>query len=96
MILHPQCAHVGAIAWMAHSKQSNVRLSPPLMISNALSYSLPQTSHFAIVHPFSYLSFRKGINEGMNLLLPLQYRDDPSMWIELIYSRWTGRPYAYN
>jgi hypothetical protein len=29
MTLQPQCAQVGAIAWMAHSKLSNARRSFP-------------------------------------------------------------------
>jgi len=32
----PQCSQVGAIAWMAHSKLSNVRLSAPRTISKRL------------------------------------------------------------
>jgi hypothetical protein len=39
MTLHPQCAHVGAIAWIAHSKLSNVRpvASPGTRTVKALS-----------------------------------------------------------
>src|SRR5882724_4022817 len=43
-----QCAQTGASAWMAHSKLSKVWCSPPTTTSNALSYSLSQTSHVAI------------------------------------------------
>jgi hypothetical protein len=47
--LQPQCSHTGAIAWIAHSNESNVCIFPALVTVNALSYSFPQTSHFAIV-----------------------------------------------
>src|SRR5215207_7016359 len=48
MILQPQCSQLGASACTAHSKLSKVCESPPGMVtSNALSYSLPQTSHRA-------------------------------------------------
>jgi hypothetical protein len=43
-----QCTQTGANAWMAHSKLSKVWCSPPTTTSNALSYSLSQTSHVAI------------------------------------------------
>src|SRR5919108_5676189 len=48
MILQLQWSQVGAIAWMAHSKLSNTCVSPVLVISIVLSYSLPQTSHWAM------------------------------------------------
>src|SRR5215211_3439781 len=48
MILQPQWAQVGAMAWIAHSKLSNTWVSPALVISIVLSYSLPQTSHWAM------------------------------------------------
>src|SRR5919108_5177345 len=48
MILQPQWAQVGAMAWIAHSKLSNTWVSPALVISIVLSYSLPQTSHSAM------------------------------------------------
>src|SRR5579864_2262778 len=48
MILQWQCSQDGAIAWIAHSKLSNVCRAPAAMTSKVLSYSLPQTSHFAI------------------------------------------------
>src|SRR5688572_31290396 len=44
----PQCPHVGARAWIAHSKESNVCVSPALVTWNALSYSFPQTSQTAM------------------------------------------------
>jgi hypothetical protein len=40
---------VGASAWIAHSKLSNVWLLPASTTWNDLSYSLPQTSHLAMV-----------------------------------------------
>jgi len=36
-ILQPQCAQVGAREWMAHSKESKVRVSPLMVIVKALS-----------------------------------------------------------
>jgi hypothetical protein len=36
-IVHPQCSHVGASAWIAHSKLSNTWLWPPMVTMNALS-----------------------------------------------------------
>src|ERR687885_1054212 len=52
----PQCAQVGASAWIAHSKESNTRCSPPAMLtSSILSYSLPQTSQVAIGPPLVFL-----------------------------------------
>src|SRR6266700_4389349 len=50
MTLHLQCSQIGAMAWIAHSKLSNVCRAPAVINSKALSYSLPQTSHFAIPH----------------------------------------------
>src|SRR5438034_11812728 len=47
--LHPQCSQIGAILWMAHSKPSKVWCTPAATTSKALSYSLPQTSHRAMV-----------------------------------------------
>ena len=35
--LQPQCAHVGASLWIAHSKLSNVWRRPPAVTSKALS-----------------------------------------------------------
>jgi hypothetical protein len=52
MMRTPQWAHVGAMAWIAHSKESNVRVDPSRVTSIALSYSLPHTSHRAIAAPF--------------------------------------------
>jgi hypothetical protein len=46
--LHLQCSHIGAIAWIAHSKLSKVCRVPAAISSKLLSYSLPQTSHVAI------------------------------------------------
>ena len=37
MMAQPQWAQRGAIAWIAHSKESNVWLSPPTVISIARS-----------------------------------------------------------
>src|SRR5215210_3977834 len=52
MTLTPQYSQVGASAWIAHSKLSNTcGWSPGLSTRNALSYSLPQTSHLAIMTP---------------------------------------------
>src|SRR5687768_13002525 len=49
MIWHPQCAHLGARAWMAHSKLSKTCVSPlARRTSKHLSYSFPQTSHVGI------------------------------------------------
>src|SRR5688500_14320610 len=46
----PQCAQVGASAWVAHSKLSKMRAGPPpTEIERGLSYSLPQTSHRAMI-----------------------------------------------
>ena len=50
MTLHLQCSQVGAIAWIAHSRLSKVCRDPSAINSKALSYSLPQTSHFVIGH----------------------------------------------
>ena len=50
--LHLQCSQIGAIAWIAHSKLSKVWCAPAAISSKLLSYSLPQTSHVAICHPF--------------------------------------------
>src|SRR5699024_3369051 len=47
-IVQLQCAHLGAIAWAAHSKLSKVPLSCPRVRVNVLSYSLPQVSHTAM------------------------------------------------
>jgi hypothetical protein len=41
----PQCLQIGAIRWIAHSKLSKTRRLPAATTSNALSYSLPHTSH---------------------------------------------------
>jgi hypothetical protein len=46
---HPQCSHVGAIAWIAHSNESNVPFRSGIAIVMVFRYSLPQTSHRAIV-----------------------------------------------
>src|SRR5439155_14239712 len=51
MIAQPQWAQVGARAWIAHSKLSNTCDRPAMTTSNALSYSFPQTSHWAIPLP---------------------------------------------
>jgi hypothetical protein len=37
MIWHPQCAHFGASAWMAHSNESNVWDLPVIVTVNDLS-----------------------------------------------------------
>src|SRR6266550_3203842 len=37
MTLHRQWAHMGASAWIAHSKLSKIRVVPPVMIWKALS-----------------------------------------------------------
>src|ERR671925_140039 len=42
-----QWAHVGARAWMAHSKLSNVCEAPRIVTWKALSYSFPHTSQGA-------------------------------------------------
>jgi hypothetical protein len=34
---HPQCAQTGAMAWMAHSKESKVIVFPSLVIRMGLS-----------------------------------------------------------
>jgi hypothetical protein len=44
MIPQPQCVHVGANLWIAHSKLSNVCRVPPIVTSNDFAYSFPQTS----------------------------------------------------
>src|SRR5205823_14623769 len=46
--LQPQCAQAGASAWMAHSKESKVWVSPSIVTLKTLSYSLPHTSHFSM------------------------------------------------
>src|SRR5918997_1771707 len=49
MTLTPQYSQLGARAWTAHSKLSKVCESPPGIVTwKALSYSFPQTSHWAI------------------------------------------------
>jgi hypothetical protein len=49
MTLTLQYSQDGASAWIAHSKLSKLCESPPdILTSKALSYSLPQTSHWAI------------------------------------------------
>jgi hypothetical protein len=47
----PQCAQLGASAWIAHSKLSNVCLPWPMVISIVLSQSLPHTSQIPIATP---------------------------------------------
>src|SRR5438067_1983221 len=47
MTRHLQWAHVGARAWMAHSKLSNVCEAPRIVTWKALSYSFPHTSQRA-------------------------------------------------
>jgi hypothetical protein len=37
MIRHPQCAHFGASAWMAHSNESKVCVLPAIVTVNDLS-----------------------------------------------------------
>jgi len=49
MIRQRQCAHVGARTWIAHSKLSKTWFLPAWLIVNALSYSLPQSSHLCMV-----------------------------------------------
>jgi hypothetical protein len=49
MILQWQCAQLGARAWIAHSNESNVPEPFAACTVKALSYSLPQTSHLAMV-----------------------------------------------
>jgi hypothetical protein len=44
MIGHLQCRQRGASVWIAHSKESNVWVVPPIEISNDLSYVFPQHS----------------------------------------------------
>src|SRR5687767_6596502 len=51
MILQPQCAQVGATAWIAHSKLSKVSVEPAIVTSKLLSYSFPQTSHRPMFEP---------------------------------------------
>jgi hypothetical protein len=47
--LTPQYSQDGASAWIAHSKLSKVRVPwPGMLIWKALSYSFPQTSHWAM------------------------------------------------
>src|SRR5581483_920119 len=48
IILQPQWAQVGAKAWIAHSKESKVCVSPSRVTVNALSYSLPHRLHVAM------------------------------------------------
>jgi hypothetical protein len=57
-----QRAQTGASAWMAHSKLSKVWCSPPTTTSNALSYSLSQTSHVAIHKSFARRDLRGGVH----------------------------------
>jgi hypothetical protein len=47
-MLHPQWLQRGAMAWMAHSKESKVPLRSPEVIVIALSYLFPHTSHVFI------------------------------------------------
>src|SRR5438046_9925293 len=56
-----QCAQTGASAWMAHSKLSKVWCSPPTTTSNALSYSLSQTSPVAIHKCFARRTLSDGV-----------------------------------
>src|SRR5437773_2857029 len=66
-----QCAQTGASAWMAHSKLSKVWCSPPTTTSNALSYSLSQTSHVAIHKCFARRTLCGGVSvrrEHQNLI----------------------------
>src|SRR5947207_13732288 len=58
MIRQPQCAHVGARTWIAHSKLSKTWLLPPWTIVNALSYSLPHNTHFAMAGLLENRTFR--------------------------------------
>src|SRR4051812_16820633 len=52
MIVQPQCSHLGASLWIAHSKQSNTCVTPAVTTLNASSYSFPQTSHWSMSsHP---------------------------------------------
>src|SRR3954447_11509308 len=59
----PQWSHVGAIAWTAHSKLSNVRVSSPRTTWNDLSYSFPQTSQVAM--EASFLALCEGATRRM-------------------------------
>lgn len=55
MIRQPQWPQVGASLWIAHSKQSNVKVPPPITTSKVLSYLFPHRSHC-----FMALSFSSG------------------------------------
>jgi hypothetical protein len=76
MIVQLQWAQVGAKAWIAHSKLSNVCERPAMTTSNALSYSFPQTSHCAMplspccsdgpVAEAQQQSYRAGIDRRFN------------------------------
>src|SRR5919198_4902096 len=59
MIAQPQCAHRGASAWIAHSKESKTCVSPRTLISIACSYSFPHVSHLAmcVAYPACTRSF---------------------------------------
>src|SRR3954451_24546677 len=50
MTMHPQWSQRGAIAWIAHSKESKTCVVPPIVISIALSYSFPHISQRATRH----------------------------------------------
>jgi hypothetical protein len=50
--LHWQCSQIGAMAWTAHSKLSNVWRAPAASSSKLLSYWLPQTSQVAMQKSF--------------------------------------------
>src|ERR687890_2712594 len=55
-----QYSQVGARAWIAHSKLSKVCESPPDTVTEkALSYSLPQTSHWAMFPLLYRISFSR-------------------------------------
>ena len=67
-----QCAQTGASAWMAHSKLSKVWCFPPTTTSNALSYSLSQTSHVAIHKCFA----RREVGGGVQFQQQLEIRQE--------------------
>jgi len=48
MTAHWQCAQRGAMAWIAHSKESKVPVTAPWVTVKLFRYALPQTSQVAM------------------------------------------------
>src|SRR5438105_2620171 len=72
---------------MAHSNESKVCSSPPGSVTvNALSYSLPQTSHFPMTCPLQFTKWEWG-DTGMRAnrapRQPVMWRRRRSEWPEL-------------